>query len=1439
MLTEIKSDDCKEETIVLKKKYKIKDLKIEKNYEHIVHIADLHIPNKIDRKDEYENVFRNLIVNIKKDDSLSKNTTVIIIAGDIFDKARADGMLSPNAITLFKENLVERLKKLGTLIIIPGNHDNNITYQNEYDNSKIDSLNSVLKSNNGENKNVFYLKDTGRYILGNLILYHVSVFDIDKIDKPNEYKERKKILQKVSIIRDKKNNGKKNIGLFHCGIENNRLQNGYILKDCAYKISDLENYDIVCMGDTHEHQFLGGKKNIGYPSSLIQQNYGESIKGHGYIKWKINNNEGEFREIENDYGYILINENDNINEINFPLKSRIKLKYSYDNEINIDELKEKISKKTDIVSWSENRYSIEKNINNEICLKNDINDSEKLLNYIKSEYGEDEEKCIDLHKRLMKDINKHKTDIGRLSCIIKKLLIEDFQCYEGTHEIEFSKYCKNSTISLNGDNASGKSTWLRALDFVIWGAIKGNKESYFNNKLNKKKCKSILEFEYDNQLYKITRELADKGICKHDCKLEHLKNDNWNNLSDKYKQTTQVEINRFFGTREDANATWLRQQDSSNSFINNKTNFCTFQHFIGADIYINIFTESKNNLKTLESELKLLATKKNSFNIEKFSKTMEIDYDKLTKEKENINQKLIQLKENLKNENLKKEYGTIDQKNEWDQLYKNLEIDIKKMSKELMNISKDEYDNQISVINKEIFVLDNEKEDLLKILPKKPKKINDDIETINININKIDYELANINLSKLILSVINDEKIKSVKLAKEIDQNEIKNGSLEYLVIQGDYKKAKELAYQKIELIDNDIIKMNLTMETELDKKKSYQKSQLDIEKLKSKLLDINIDRQEYEQLKKKEINLNQELLKSDTKIENFVKDDSILENLELKKKKIKKEKKIILENVENLDDQLEEYKEKIIDLPKKDVIDKGYNKYLKANENLNDELVNKTNIEKDLVLANKEIEKYKGLSFNEKCECCQKNQNYFKIKDAIEYKKECKQKMDCSLEQIDKLTIKKEKYSNYNDYNNNYQENQINIKNLEIVESKLDNQKNKIVQIDYEISSIKEEIKIYKEKSIIYENKILIENEKEELIKEINTIEKSINKYDEITQKIKEIENLLTHNEYNPENDKINDLENELSILKNVQKLFIEKKSLQENKDAINLMIEYDSISEKIKELKLLIEDLNKKKIELQNNFNSDKEINRTISYNEKELKELSKKLLNFDKYGGFDYQKVENLEIEIENIDNLRDDITKSIGKLEYDIQLYRENKKEIDRLSNDINEKQLEIELQKQYLKIIDPRNGYPNELIKSSLDIFTKRVNEFIRSSGFKYIINITSPEFVEDSKKMSQKMIFSYKKDGKKFAELSGAENFILNIATLSVLGTILNTTTPPLLVIDEGFSCLDKNHLDELPSMLNFIKTKFNYVLYISHDEFIKSKADYSILVKNKRILTL
>ena len=265
-------------------------------------------------------------------------------------------MLSPNAIAMFKD-YITILRELGTLVIVPGNHDNNVTFQSDFDKIKIDSLESILSDNIGLNKDLFYISKTGRFKVGNIIFYHVSVFDLDKNYKPEDYNERKKFLKEVSKISNEKYKKYKHVGLFHCGIENQKLQNGYILKDCAYKISDLENYDIVCLGDTHEHQFLGEKRNLAYPSSLVQQSFGESIDKHGIIQWDLDNLKGEFIEIKNDYGYVTV-KNDDLNKINFPKKSRIKLEYCYENEtLDIKEIQKKIELKTEIISWKEKRYS--------------------------------------------------------------------------------------------------------------------------------------------------------------------------------------------------------------------------------------------------------------------------------------------------------------------------------------------------------------------------------------------------------------------------------------------------------------------------------------------------------------------------------------------------------------------------------------------------------------------------------------------------------------------------------------------------------------------------------------------------------------------------------------------------------------------------------------------------------------------------------------------------------------------------------------------------------------------------------------------------------------------------------------------------------------------------------------------------------------------------
>ena len=260
----------------------------------------------------------------------------------------------------------------------------------------------------------------------------------------------------------------------------------------------------------------------------------------------------------------------------------------------------------------------------------------------------------------------------------------------------------------------------------------------------------------------------------------------------------------------------------------------------------------------------------------------------------------------------------------------------------------------------------------------------------------------------------------------------------------------------------------------------------------------------------------------------------------------------------------------------------------------------------------------------------------------------------------------------------------------------------------------------------------------------------------------------------------------------------------------------------------------MSKKIEEIDEIIEKDTELRNNLSDVSNDLEKIKCKISEYNEKGGYNEENIKFLNENINILEEKRDNLNKMIGKSESDFKNYKENKKKLDTVISKLNVKENELNELNEYLKIIDPRNGYPNELIKSSLDIFNKRVNEFVNSANFNYVTIIKAPELIEDSKKQSQKLIFSHKKNNKLFSELSGAENFILNIATLSVLGTILNTTTPPLLVIDEGFSCLDKNHIEELPTLLNFVKTRFNYILYISHDEFIKSKGDYNIKVEKK-----
>ena len=104
--------------------------------------------------------------------------------------------------------------------------------------------------------------------------------------------------------------------------------------------------------DIHQWQYLDKDKRIAYPSSLVQQNFGESPDKHGFIEWQIenaNDYKSIFHEIKNDQNLINLYFNENIDYDNIIINT------PYNKLINTQsELK---------VHWSD--YSANINLENE------------------------------------------------------------------------------------------------------------------------------------------------------------------------------------------------------------------------------------------------------------------------------------------------------------------------------------------------------------------------------------------------------------------------------------------------------------------------------------------------------------------------------------------------------------------------------------------------------------------------------------------------------------------------------------------------------------------------------------------------------------------------------------------------------------------------------------------------------------------------------------------------------------------------------------------------------------------------------------------------------------------------------------------------------------------------------------------------------------------
>ena len=176
-------------------------------FTNILHVADIHIL-LTKRHTEYTEVFKNLYKAIEK----TPDTTAVCVVGDVFH-SKSD--LSPECVEIASQFL-KNLADLRPTILTAGNHDATLTNKN-----RLDSLSPIV--NAIKHPNLFYLKDTGIYQLGDILFNNFSVFDEHS---PENYIPFDKI-PKIYV-----NNASYFIGLYHGPIDS-------AVTDIGYKVLEL------------------------------------------------------------------------------------------------------------------------------------------------------------------------------------------------------------------------------------------------------------------------------------------------------------------------------------------------------------------------------------------------------------------------------------------------------------------------------------------------------------------------------------------------------------------------------------------------------------------------------------------------------------------------------------------------------------------------------------------------------------------------------------------------------------------------------------------------------------------------------------------------------------------------------------------------------------------------------------------------------------------------------------------------------------------------------------------------------------------------------------------------------------------------------------------------------------------------------------------------
>lgn len=548
----------------------------------IFHISDIHVYN-YQRHEEYIEVFEKLYKIIE--DRMTPNS-IIFLGGDI---VHSKTNMSPELFSVVS-NLLSTLCNMLPTIVILGNHDLNLNNK-----TRLDALTPIINSLNLPT--LHFLNETNVYQYEQIAfsLLHVK----DKIE---------------NVIPAKSFDAETKILMYHGPVKNSATAYGYLLEGNYLDVLEHADYDYILLGDIHKHQYLNLERTAAYPSSLIQQNFGEDLT-HGIIEWDLNEKTSEFIKIASSHGYYTFKlKNDKVAEKipgDLPYNLNVAITAENCTQEFIDSFCIALEKKYNVLRIKKPKVTkfIIDNGKGEVSLdkENIIRDFEwrhsmlerYVQNELKQEYQAD--KFLDIHKTASLELDEPSEFIG---VTWKPLRFEFSNMFSYGEGNVFNLGELGGLVGLFSPNASGKSTLLDAMTYCIFdkcsktssGAEVMNTSSDFFS------CK--LELSVAGESYFIERN-GKKGK---DGKVKVVVNfykEDGTSLNGEQRYETNDSIRKYLGSYENFMLITMYDQHNKSDFIDKtqKDKKDLLYKYFDIDIFEKLNDTSKEHLKQLKYEI--------------------------------------------------------------------------------------------------------------------------------------------------------------------------------------------------------------------------------------------------------------------------------------------------------------------------------------------------------------------------------------------------------------------------------------------------------------------------------------------------------------------------------------------------------------------------------------------------------------------------------------------------------------------------------------------------------------------------------------------------------------------------------------------------------------------------------------------------------------------